>query len=833
MSAPQALQTPAAAPASTRTLHLICQSHLDPVWLWPVRDGIAEALTTMQSAVDRAEEFPQFKYTRSSAATYRWLEKMDPRLFARVKRLIDEGRWEVVGGWVEQPDCNLPSGESFIRQAWCAKRYLRETFGERGVSKVAYVPDSFGHAGGLPQLLRATGFEAYAFMRPYPQDHDGIAPLFQWESPDGSRVLGIHIVHGYSQSYASTADDIEASIRKAVDGSFAPGFSNGIMWLGVGNHGGSLTREHLERVLSMQGDETLPELRFSTVADFIAAAREEAAFADLPVWKGEIGYPFRGCYSATGEVKADNRAGQAGLFGAEALAALRGVSDQNLGEAWWKLAFNQFHDILAGTCTSNTQDETRRRYGYILDTAEETRFEHAVSIARGVDTTGERGVVCVVNPLPWARQALIAYDTFTEPHGIHRITHLESQDGRTIYPVQWQQSHANFGPWGMNWKKLTALMDVPAGGHAVYRIADEPIASQGVGGDEVDESNPQFAGRGNQAARGPIAVTKDHAVPSLKTPSGAELLEMPVDFVVLDDPSDTWGMEVESLDNVVGEPERVGSQVLESGPVLTTVRQKWRWNRSEVWLDATTYTGVPGVELTVKALWLEARQTLKLRVRTHATGKYVAARMPAEVVTRPADGNEYACHGWLAMEADIAGKPVTLGLMNTSSHSYDAKPGQLRMIVARAVPHAEHPPFFYKDLSNQPLLDQGWLTRRFGLLATDGGWEAAGLERRAMELEVPVEVVPDSGHPGTRAWSEPGLSVEPAGVAVHAVRPSASGEGLVVRLQELTGQPTDAQLRWQGGQVTQTLQPWELVTLRLQGEGAALTGERLTPEDFE
>ncbi|MEM1210935.1 MAG: glycoside hydrolase family 38 C-terminal domain-containing protein [Planctomycetota bacterium] len=832
MSATQTPAAPTEAPASTRTLHLICQSHLDPVWLWPVRDGIAEALTTMQSAVDRAEEFPQLKYTRSSAATYRWLEKMDPRLFGRVKQLIDEGRWEVVGGWVEQPDCNLPSGESFIRQALCAKRYLHEKFGQRGVSKVAYVPDSFGHAGGLPQLLRASGFEAYAFMRPYPQDHDGIAPLFQWESADGSRVLGIHIVHGYSQSYASTADDIEASIRKAVDGSFAPGFSNGIMWLGVGNHGGSLTREHLQRVMSMQGDPTLPELRFSTVADFIAEAKQEAAFADLPVWTGEIGYPFRGCYSATGEVKADNRAGQAGLFAAESLAARRGVSDEPLGEAWWKLAFNQFHDILAGTCTSNAQDETRRRYGYILDTAEDTRFEHAASLARTVDTTGERGVVCVVNPLPWARKALIAYDTFTEPHGIHRITHLESRDGKTTHPVQWQQSHANFGPWGMNWKKLTALVDVPAGGHAVYRIAEETIESKGVGSGEVDESNPQFAGRGNQAALGPIPVTQDDAVPSLTTPSGLELLESPVDFVVIDDPSDTWGMEITTLDTVAGEPEKVGSQVLESGPVLTTVRQKWTWNRSEIWLDATTHAGVPGVELTVKVLWLELRQTLKLRVRTHAKGQHVAARMPAEVVTRPADGMEYACHGWLALEGQVQGQPVTLGLMNTSSHSYDAEPGQLRMIVARAVPHAEHPPFFYQDLSNQPLLDQGWMTRRFRLLATDGGWQEAGIERQAMGLEVPAEVVPDSGHPGTRPWTEPGLSVEPAGVAIHAVRPAASGDGIVVRLQELTGQPTEAQLQWQGGQITQPFEPWSLVTLQLQGAGDALSCRTLTAEDL-
>jgi alpha-mannosidase len=101
---------------SRPVLHLICQAHLDPVWLWQERNGIAEILTTMQSAVDRAWEYPQFKFTRSSAAVYRWAEEMDPGLFRSIQDLVEAGRWEVVGGMIEQPDCNLPSAESFVRQ---------------------------------------------------------------------------------------------------------------------------------------------------------------------------------------------------------------------------------------------------------------------------------------------------------------------------------------------------------------------------------------------------------------------------------------------------------------------------------------------------------------------------------------------------------------------------------------------------------------------------------------------------------------------------------------------------------------------------------------------
>lgn len=89
--------------SNRKVLHLISQAHLDPVWLWPLRDGIAEVLTTLQSAADRCDEFPQFKFTRSSSRTYEWAKQYDPRLFDRIAALVEAGRWEVVGGWVEQP----------------------------------------------------------------------------------------------------------------------------------------------------------------------------------------------------------------------------------------------------------------------------------------------------------------------------------------------------------------------------------------------------------------------------------------------------------------------------------------------------------------------------------------------------------------------------------------------------------------------------------------------------------------------------------------------------------------------------------------------------------
>ncbi|TAK60196.1 MAG: alpha-mannosidase, partial [Dehalococcoidia bacterium] len=169
-----------------RVLHIIGQAHLDPVWLWPWRDGCAEALTTMQSALDRMDEAPPMHFSHSAAITYRWAQDMDPRLFARIRERVREGRWEPVGGWIVEPDCNIPSTESFVRQSLHGKRYFAEQLGADVT--VGYNIDSFGHAAGLPQLLARAGYRYYVMMRP--QEHEADLPmLFWWEADDGSRVL--------------------------------------------------------------------------------------------------------------------------------------------------------------------------------------------------------------------------------------------------------------------------------------------------------------------------------------------------------------------------------------------------------------------------------------------------------------------------------------------------------------------------------------------------------------------------------------------------------------------------------------------------------------------
>ena len=215
------------------------------MWLWPWQEGFHEVKATFRSALDRMQESEDFVFMASSAAFYEWLEQSDPAMFTEVRQRVAEGRWGLSGGWWVEPDCNLPSGELFARQALYAQRYFREKFGK--IAHVGFCPDSFGHAGSLPQLLKKGGLDAYVFMRPMPHEKGLPGRLFWWESDDGSRVLAYRLPFEYctwGEALEKQVERVSAEIRSPRNAEMC--------FYGVGNHGGGPTRANIESILEFR-----------------------------------------------------------------------------------------------------------------------------------------------------------------------------------------------------------------------------------------------------------------------------------------------------------------------------------------------------------------------------------------------------------------------------------------------------------------------------------------------------------------------------------------------------------------------------------------------------
>ncbi len=271
------------------TVYMIGNAHIDPVWLWRWGEGLAEVLATCRSALDRMNEYPEFVFTRADAATYKWIEDSCPDMFEEIRRRVREGRWSIVGGWWEQPDCNIPSGESFVRHALYGKRYLMEKFGVDVT--VGYNVDSFGHNAGLPQILSKSGIAYYVFMRPDAREKELPEPVFWWEGPDGSRVLALRLQSPYCTGGAELTQHFHASAANRAHGTTAAA-----CFYGVGNHGGGPTIANIECIRRIQREPEAPTAVFGTVQQMFEHILKERT--DFPVVKGDLQHHAVGCYSA-------------------------------------------------------------------------------------------------------------------------------------------------------------------------------------------------------------------------------------------------------------------------------------------------------------------------------------------------------------------------------------------------------------------------------------------------------------------------------------------------------------------------------------------------------
>ena len=686
----------AAAPAAEPgrpVLHIIGHSHIDAAWLWPWRDGSNVVLTTARSALDRMQETPGFCYSHSSSMHYRWVEDADPAMFAEILTRIREGRWEVVGGWPVEPDCNLPATESFVRHALYGKAYCQRNLGVD--IKIGFNPDSFGHAAGLPTILRQSGYRYYVFMRPRPEDGTTLPLLFWWEGPDGSRVLTMRI----PEDYDNGADRISTLGPK----SFAPGFHDGAFFLGVGDHGGAVTREQIRQVLQMQSDPSLPELRFSTLREFFAAVEASPAMANLPVVRGSLQHHARGCYSACAEVKYQNRRAERAMVEAESIALLthlqlkRNYPSDEFASRWWNILFNQFHDLMAGTALYTNYEDARDGLGSACQTASTTKVRALESMARRVDTSrATAGVTFVFNPLPWPRRAYLEY---IPSRGAGPITHLKAEDG-TLIPAQARPSASmtNFFP------RLAAWVDLPAFGYRVF--------SEESGTPPAPPAYNSLAA----VAQGAFGIS------SLKAEDGTELLSSALGLVVIDDPSDTWAHDIVQFRKEIGRPTFLSSELVEDGPVVRVTRHRLRWQQSDIGVDIHEFPQLNIVKLHFVINWREHQQILKLEVPTALASAKVSAMVPGAVEQRPTSGDEEPYQDWIALEGQIGGSTYTLGLVNNCTYSYDCLDNLLRTILIRSAPYARHNPNKVQLDSLQAWEDQG---RQERISGSPDGAEAA------------------------------------------------------------------------------------------------------------
>ncbi len=791
-----------------KTLHMIGHAHIDPVWLWQWQEGFHEVKSTFRSALDRMKEYQDFIFVASSAAFYEWVEKSDPAMFAEIQQRVAEGRWQVVGGWWIEPDCNIPGGESFVRQGLYGQRYFKEKFGV--TARVGFNVDSFGHSGTLPQILRKSGLPYYVFLRPMPNEKSLPSRLFWWEADDGSRVMAFRIAY----EYLSWGKEVDIHVRRCADEMKAP-VDDFMCFYGVGNHGGGPTTANLDSIHRLNTDPTLPAVVCSSPETFFKVVEHHDW--PLPVVHSDLQKHAGGCYAVHSGIKRWNRQAENRLIAAEKWSALAAAAagqpyPEDFARAWKSVLFNQFHDILAGTSLEAAYDDARDSYGEALAIADRALNYAVQAFAWKIHIEPETGMkpIIVFNPHTWPVQANVELETYRWPEAAA----LRDDRGQAV-PFQAVQSTTTTGR-----VRLSFMADLPALGYRTYRLLPEggPVEAPTVQATDTVLENDRLRLEFNPETGGIARLYDKQAQVDVFRSEAAKPL-------VMNDPSDTWGHDTFRFDQVAGAFQAVSMKLAEHGPVKSVVRVTSAYSRSTLVQDFAMYPDRPQIDVSVIVDWREQHQVLKLRFPVNVDFMKITTETAYGSIEQFANGEELPLQSWVDVSGVARGQGGTYGfsLLNDGKYSADVNVRDIGLTVLRSPAYAHHVPHALQPDALVSYIDQGIQRFNYTMLPHTGSWEQAGTVKRAAELnQRPVAVIGTYHPDGRLPPSDSFISVQPDNVVVSVVKQAEAGDDWILRAYETTRSACTGmiELPQSGRTITATFKPGEIKTFRVPRDPA-------------
>jgi len=827
------------------SIRAVGNSHIDLAWLWSWTETVEIVHNTFLSVLDLMREYPDFKFTMSSAQAYEWMEEKYPDLFEQIRQRVKEGRWEIVGGmWVE-PDLNMPCGESLVRQLLVGKEYFLKNFGVD--VNIGWNPDSFGYSWQLPQIYKKSGVN-YFVTQKLLWAHDFTTfpyKLFWWQSPDGSRIL-TYFPHGYGNGIDAASLGNDLSVWAPSIYGQNTGIHPEMMHLyGVGDHGGGPTRTMLDRAdRLMAPDAVFPKFQFSTAQDFFADVDEKLPQMKVPVWNSELYFQsHRGVFTSQSETKKRIRRAEEQVLDAEkfaSLAQLYGLPypQRQLESAWKAVLFDQFHDVMPGTGIGVNYRETKKNLDTVGLITDEITRDSLAEIAAHADTMGPGIPLMVFNSLSWPRTEIIEANVqlpsparaieVQNAHGelvISQLLSIDPQTNRAHFLVQVHvpalgyqtyfvrgvaqalppKTSLNATPTSLENEFLRLTIDSKTG--CMTSLIIKATGTNVLAPSETDTGGPKASICGNLLQ---TFVDK----PRLMGIWNLDAWNIDSDFE-----KHRWDLDY--ADEV---------KLVENGPLRSIIRVKNHFGSSTFIRDITLYPGVPRVDVKMQVEWHEKHILLKVAFPLRIHSDFATFEIPYGSIERPTTRNtpeekaqfEVPALRW----ADLSNKQYGFSLLNDSKYGYDAKGNVLRLSLLRS-------PTF-----PDPHTDEGFHEFVYSLYPHSGTWRDALTVQQGYDLNYKLIPLVTAAHQGSLDPEHSFVTVSSDRVVVTAVKKAEEDDAMIFRFYDWDGNSGNIRIQLplgaisasevnlmerspkplpiENGTVTIPTKPYEIKTLRVE-----------------
>lgn len=807
-----------------KSIHLVCNAHLDPVWLWDWEEGAGEALSTFRSAAALCEEFPGFVFNHNEAILYRWVEEYEPALFKKIQRLVKEKRWHILGGWFLQPDCNMPSGESFVRQILLGKTYFRDKFGVE--VRTASNLDPFGHSRGLVQILAKSGYDSYIFCRPGRNDCPLPADDFIWVGLDGSEVTATLVTAHYNSAGGGAKKKVLEWIAANPDRDLSL-----LLW-GVGNHGGGAYRADLVELKKLISERKDFDIRHSCPEAYFRNLNRVRS--SLPRHSKDMNPWAVGCYTTMSRIKQKHRLLENDLFLAEKMAAAASYQGlikyprEEFQEARYDLAFSQFHDILPGSAIRPAEESSVRRMDHGLEILSRIKARAFFALAAG-EAPPDQGAIPILayNPHPYNVKGILSCEF--QPYEINWSGgYLFPQvyaEGRPL-PSQPEKEVSNLN---VEWrKKVVFAADLEPG--RINRFICRLEKRTHKPAPQLREKEGKIVFRTNELE---VLINTRTGLLDRYLAGGRDFLaEGAFSPLVINDSADPWGMTVKSFRDLAGRFELASPEdgsrasgisvqpaasvrVIEDGPVRTVVESVLTYGRSVIFLRFLLPKQGTEIEVEVRVHWCEKDKMLKLSVPTLFPKARTIGQTAYGIADLPSNGNEAVAQKWVAAVSDEDDAALTV--INDCIYGSDFLNGELRLSLLRSAAYSADPvptgPMVAQD-RYVPRIDQGERLFHFWLNGGVRSSRLISINREALNKNEKPFVL--SFFPSGRGKkNRPFVKLSGEAVEISAIKKAEQGENLIIRIFEPTGkkQTTILSLPWAGARKKVSLSPFEIKTI--------------------
>ena len=671
-----------------KKVHLLCNAHLDPVWLWRKDEGLAEAISTFRVAADFCEEYDAFVFNHNEALLYEWVEEYEPELFERIKKLVADGKWYIMGGWYLQPDCNMPSGESFIAQIELGREYFKEKFGVEPKTAINF--DPFGHTRGLVQIMKKWGYDNYVFMRPF-----GVAKGdFLWEGFDGSKIIGHNTLGVYLSHKGKAIEKIEHDISASENDTVL------CLW-GIGNHGGGPSKIDLDNIEEyIKNSEH--EIIHSNCDDYF----KEVDTSKLKTISETLGPNMVGCYTSMSRIKQANRRLENKIAVTEKimnyadLQFKNGVDNQELKKAKKALAFCQFHDILPGTCIKSGEDDALQTFRFGEEIADTLYNKAFFKLCEG-QRKAENGTIPVLafNPHPYEIEEEFEISFLLENQNLNEgeftIATVYDEDGNKLL----SQNEKPYSSLNLDWcKKLSFRAKLKPSSITRFNCKLEAVKADiykeyNQTGDFIEVKNDKMLFKISRKT----GLIEEYKIDGKLIAQNTGLLE------VYKDNEDPWGMTVSSFRDFEDKFELMSDEeaneftgyaenttpnvrIVEDGEVRIRVQTFWKYKRNTAVVEYTIPKNDVYIDVNVILYSNMPNKMIKFKVDTAFSGAALGSTAFGyqEMLQ---DGTENVFQKWCGIKGDTQ----NLLVVNEGIYGGDFSENTIRLSLLRTPVYSGHP----------------------------------------------------------------------------------------------------------------------------------------------